>query len=298
MLALAGCATVREAPRNTAPVPASPAPAAEPVTPSAVGTACEGPGYAAAADFNRVAETELSFSPFGRPETGWALYVPQISETIGAGCVPESQGFAKAVAAWQAAHGLTPDGALSPETFLTLKGVWQERRPFVMLRVQGICPAGADEGSLATLNPDEALGDKPVRMRPEALSALRRMRAEAQRDVPDARDDPNLLAAFSAYRSPAADAARCEVEHNCQGTVRAQCSAHRTGLAVDLDVGFAPGFKADNSADFNRLYQSRTPTYRWLVRNAARFGFVNYVFEPWHWEWTGEAPQLSTGLKP
>jgi LAS superfamily LD-carboxypeptidase LdcB len=35
---------------------------------------------------------------------------------------------------------------------------------------------------------------------------------------------------------------------------------------------------------------SGTPAYRWLVANAGRFGFVNYVFEPWHWEWTGEAP--------
>ena len=35
---------------------------------------------------------------------------------------------------------------------------------------------------------------------------------------------------------------------------------------------------------------SRTPAYRWLVANADRFGFVPYPFEPWHWEWTGEAP--------
>ncbi len=32
----------------------------------------------------------------------------------------------------------------------------------------------------------------------------------------------------------------------------------------------------------------QTPAYRWLLANARRFGFVNYVFEPWHWEWTGE----------
>jgi LAS superfamily LD-carboxypeptidase LdcB len=30
--------------------------------------------------------------------------------------------------------------------------------------------------------------------------------------------------------------------------------------------------------------------FRWLVANAYRHGFVNYAFEPWHWEWTGEAP--------
>ena len=33
------------------------------------------------------------------------------------------------------------------------------------------------------------------------------------------------------------------------------------------------------------------PAYRWLVANADRFGFVNYPFEPWHWEWTGEPPK-------
>jgi LAS superfamily LD-carboxypeptidase LdcB len=33
-----------------------------------------------------------------------------------------------------------------------------------------------------------------------------------------------------------------------------------------------------------------TPTYQWLVAHAHRYGFVNYPFEPWHWEWTGEAP--------
>ena len=53
----------------------------------------------------------------------------------------------------------------------------------------------------------------------------------------------------------------------------------------------APGFDADSSADPNRLHQSRNPAYVWLVWNAKRFGFTNYAFEPWHWEWTGEAPR-------
>jgi LAS superfamily LD-carboxypeptidase LdcB len=25
--------------------------------------------------------------------------------------------------------------------------------------------------------------------------------------------------------------------------------------------------------------------YRWLVRNAERFGFCPYFYEPWHWEY-------------
>jgi LAS superfamily LD-carboxypeptidase LdcB len=59
---------------------------------------------------------------------------------------------------------------------------------------------------------------------------------------------------------------------------------------MDVYLGAAPGFVPESSADANRLFQSRTTLYRWMVRHAARFGFVNYPFEPWHWEWTGEAP--------
>ena len=71
---------------------------------------------------------------------------------------------------------------------------------------------------------------------------------------------------------------------------RATCSPHRTGLALDLYVGEAPGFKPDSSADPNRLFMTNTPTYRWLLANAGKYGFVNYPFEPWHWEWIGQAP--------
>jgi zinc D-Ala-D-Ala carboxypeptidase len=118
------------------------------------------------------------------------------------------------------------------------------------------------------------------------LAALLRMAAAARAATPDA--DPDRLKVFSGYRSPSYDDARCETEANCNGLGRAACSSHRTGLAVDLDLGFAPGFAVDSSADENRLFQTRTAAYRWLVRHARHYGFVNYVFEPWHWEWTGE----------
>jgi LAS superfamily LD-carboxypeptidase LdcB len=59
---------------------------------------------------------------------------------------------------------------------------------------------------------------------------------------------------------------------------------------MDLDLGAASGFGPDSTDDANRLFISRGAAYRWMVANAGRFGFVNYPFEPWHWEWTGEAP--------
>src|SRR3989344_4684733 len=107
---------------------------------------------------------------------------------------------------------------------------------------------------------------------------------------PRAPGAPPHLTIFSGYRSPAAGAARCQAEGNCDGIVRARCSAHRTGLAADIYVGQAPGYGPDSTADPNRLFMTRTATYRWLLAHAPRFGFVNYPFEPWHWEWTGEPP--------
>jgi hypothetical protein len=245
--------------------------------------------YGAAAAYNAAAEHNLAFSPFGRAEQGWALYAPALAHEVHSACPADSPGFARAVAAWQARADLTPHGAVDAPTFEAMKAVWQQRRPFVRLRASNVCPAPPDAGHLADV-PDATPGSVAVRLRPGALAALQRMQAAARREAPAIAADPRALTAFSGFRSPDYDAARCAREGNCDGIVRATCSAHRTGLAVDLDLGAAPGFSIDSSADANRLWQTRTPAYRWLVANAGRFGFVNYAFEPWHWEWTGEAP--------
>jgi LAS superfamily LD-carboxypeptidase LdcB len=158
----------------------------------------------------------------------------------------------------------------------------------VRLSAGGICPDASD--SIAAARIDEGYAGKPIHLRPAALRAYRQMVAAAKTEAPEIAADPRNLTIFSGYRSPALDAQRCAAEGNCDGVTRARCSAHRTGLAVDMYVGQAPGHPPDSTADPNRLFMSQTPTYRWLVRNAGRFGFQNYPFEPWHWEWTGEAP--------
>ena len=252
---------------------------------------CEGPrAYNQAAADNAASLNDLIWSPFGRPEKGWAIYGPGIAGEIGTDCAPDTPGFAHALARWRRAHRLDGAGRFDPTTFEAMKAGWQGRRPYVALRASGACPDPPDLSDLAAAAPEESDGGKVILLRPAALAALRRMVEDARRAVPEAAADPERLTLFSGFRDPADDAARCLAEGNCNGVVRAQCSAHRTGLAVDLVMGAAPGFDVDSSADANRLWQTQTATYRWLVAHAGRYGFVNYVFEPWHWEWTGEAP--------
>ncbi|MCA1629010.1 MAG: D-alanyl-D-alanine carboxypeptidase family protein [Acidobacteria bacterium] len=61
-------------------------------------------------------------------------------------------------------------------------------------------------------------------------------------------------------------------------------SPHFTGRALDLYVG---GYDPVSSKDDNRALQTQTKAYKWLVRNAERFGFRPYFYEPWHWEYVG-----------
>jgi D-alanyl-D-alanine carboxypeptidase len=248
-----------------------------------------------AARRNAQSASTLSWAPFGRTEVGWMTYGPLIAHEIGAGCSPASPVFAEALAGWERAHGFPPDGVLTAEQFEAMKTGWHRRRPFVAARTDGACPDPPPEAQLAVVDPAVSYGGKHMLLRPGALAAYHRLLDAARREVPGLKDNPQMLQIFSAYRSPTSDAARCAAEQNCNGIVRASCSPHRTGLAVDVVMGNAPGYPVDSSADPNRLYMAQTPAYRWMVANADRFGFVNYPFEPWHWEWTGEGVSKGNG---
>ena len=240
-----------------------------------------------AAQSNAKSLTAMVWSPFGRMETGWDIYEPQVAEELGTTCPGDSPGFAVALAAWQKKHERDATGIMDPATFAAMKSVWQLRRSFA-LTSRVACPPAPDEAGLALALPAESYDHKKIQLQSDALAAYRRMIGAARGELPALAANPPLLTIFSGYRSPAYDAARCLREKNCQGLTRAVCSAHRTGYAMDLYLGAAPGLAPDSTDDANRLYLSRTDAYRWLVHNAARFGFVNYAFEPWHWEWTGE----------
>jgi zinc D-Ala-D-Ala carboxypeptidase len=249
---------------------------------------CTARGWTSAADANTESVKSLAWAPFGRSEVGWEIYVPLIQHEIGTSCAPQTEGFAAAFAAWQGDRRLLPDGRMKEADFIELKNRVQFRREWVRFTADRGCPDASDV--IAAARPEEGYSGKLIHLRPGALRAYRQLVAAARAEEPEIGADPRNLTIFSGYRSPALDAQRCAAEGNCNGIVRARCSAHRSGLALDMYVGQAPGYPPDSSADPNRLYMSQTTTYLWLVKNARRFGFVNYPFEPWHWEWTGEGP--------
>lgn len=286
-LALAACGpTPARAPASSqeAEIPALPnGPLGPPSPPD-----CRGSGamQQAAAD-NTASLTALDWSPLGVPERGWEAYEPLVAQEIHSACAVQTAGFAADLAHWQQVHGLTPDGRMTAPVFAAFYQALQARRPFAQVEPQD-CPAPPSDAELAAAAPSESYGGKSIRLKPGALEALRRMTAAAKAVNSEIAADPRNLQVFSGYRDPTADLARCAADGSCDNRRRTWCSAHRTGTAVDLYLGQAPGYGPDSTAFESRLYLSKTATYRWLVANAWRFGFVNYAYEPWHWEWTGD----------
>lgn len=281
-------------------LPVTPEPAAELMGGPVAGPAapvsenCASPperGYAASE--NGASLTEREWSPWGRPERGWETYLPLVAKEIGTACPAGSPGFAAALARWQGGRKLDANGVLTAPSFELMRVTWLRRRPFVAAFSKGQCPAGADEAALAPATKQEGYSGKPILLQPGALAAYRAMVKAAREEAPEVEADHRLLTIFSGYRAPAADEARCDAELSCGTLTRARCSAHRTGTALDIYVGEAPGSRPESSDDANRLFQSRSAVYRWLVANGARFGFVPYPFEPWHWEWAGEGVEAA-----
>ncbi len=255
--------------------------------------------FSDAASANSITLYAMEWSPFGSRETGWESYVPLIQNEIGSGCDPTSQGFAERLAAFQQQHGLVANGQFDNATFGVFRGIWQERRPFVMARVRGECPAPPPLSELGYLTIGEEHAERLTRLaRKDVLEAYRAMVAAARAEVPEIAANPELMQIFSSFRDPEADAARCARERNCDGVRRAVCSPHRTGTALDIYVGNLQGYGVDSTNWHSRRYMSETATYRWMVKNAHRFGFVPYVFEPWHWEWTGVSFDAAQGSTP
>ncbi|MCA1589749.1 MAG: D-alanyl-D-alanine carboxypeptidase family protein [Acidobacteria bacterium] len=244
--------------------------------------------FAAAALTNRQLRNSMRWNFGGRVHSGWEIYVPLISQTIGTDAAPDSAEFAAALSKWQAKNGFDSDGVCNDATLGAMTRYWQSQRlgRSNVPQTDRLLSTPINEWYDVTRNPDL------LQLERETYAAYKRMIAAAAKDLGgsikftatgDLAPGEKYLRIVSAFRSPEYQAALRRKEPGAGRIALAKSSPHFTGQAIDIYVGGEPV----TTKDANRLIQVQTPAYRWLVKNAHRFGFVNYFYEPWHWEYVG-----------
>jgi zinc D-Ala-D-Ala carboxypeptidase len=222
----------------------------------------------------------------GKPQRGWQIYWPLIAHLMQIDENPESEAFAQALARWQTSVTLSATGVLDQETWMKMVEHWQ------MCRSKDRTIPTAEK--LITVSAAEFYdSERPAELRQverETYAAYKRMVAAAANDLGLAQDiNGNLsepyLKIISAFRSPEYQQKLRAQSPNSGRAGLAVNSPHFTGRALDLYVGGEPV----STKDANRALQTNTVIYRWLVKNAGRFGFIPYFYEPWHWEYNPTA---------
>ena len=252
---------------------ASPAPLTKPV-------------FVAAAGQNLNLKNSISWAFGGKSQKGWYLYELLIEETIKTEKSAESEDFADALADWQKSAGLNPTGILDETVLAAFIKTWQSNR----LKFAG--SASPDE--LLTVPStdfwDSTRPDDLRRVEREAYAAYKKMVAAAAADKSlnlktDGQGnlalEEKFLKIVSAHRSREHQERLRAASPNSGRAGLAVNSPHFSGRALDIYVGGEPVTTRDD----NRAIQVKTPAYRWLVKNAAKFGFKPYFYEPWHWEY-------------
>ena len=244
-----------------------------------------GKPFADAAKRNALLSTSLVWTFGSKQQLGWYLYTPLIKQLINTKQDSASVQFARAVARWQAKSALKPSGVIDDETLYAMIKTWQDAR--------------LKDRSMA--QPDQLLTSPisdfydPTRAE-ELRQVERRTYAAYQRMVAAAVANRSLgldhkgkelasgekyLKIISAFRSREYQEKLRRESPNSGTAGLAVNSPHFTGRALDLYVGGEPV----DTRDSNRAIQVQTRVYQWLVRNAERFGFRPYCYEPWHWEY-------------
>jgi len=240
--------------------------------------------YVGAALQNKRLRSSLQWSFGGKTQTGWDIYVPLISYAIGTDSDPDSADFAVAISKWQRRSGLDGTGVLDQATLESFTKYWQSRRlgRGSLVATDSLLAAPINDFFDATRSPDLR------QLEAETYAAYQRMIAAAAKDLQLKINSSGGLSAnekflkiISAYRSPAYQESLRKKEPNAGRTALATNSPHSTGHALDIYVGGEPV----KTEDSNRVLQVQTPAYKWLVKNADRFGFYPYFYEPWHWEY-------------
>ena len=232
--------------------------------------------FTAAASQNAVVRNELNWAFGGKPQRGWYLYDLLIGKTLGTNDDPVTADFAEEVAAWQKKRGLRADGVLDEDALMALVSQWQGAR----LKIR----TPAEPGQLVTAPPsdfyDPGRAAELRQVERSSYEAYKEMIAAAAADLKLA-PTSKYLKIVSSYRSREYQDQLRKNSPNAGRAGLAVNSPHFTGRALDIYVGGEPV----DTKDSNRAIQVNTPAYKWLVRNAERFGFRPYFYEPWHWEY-------------
>jgi hypothetical protein len=245
--------------------------------------------FAAAAARNATLGASLDWSFGGKQQRGWSLYLPLIARTLDVDAAADSTDFAQAVSRWQKSARLPSTGVLDRADWMQMIAGWQSRR------LKGA--AYPDASQLVSI-PSSELYDpnRPSDMRMverTTYAAYKRLLAAAisepslglkkKSDI-ELADSEKFLKVVSAYRSKEHQDRLRREQPEAGRAALATRSPHFTGRALDLYVG---GYDPVSTKDDNRALQTQTKAYKWLVRNAERFGFRPYFYEPWHWEYVG-----------
>ncbi len=241
---------------------------------------------ASAATANAGLRNDLTWTFGGKQQRGWYLYDLLIGETLNLHADSATTDFAQSLAVWQKKRGLSADGVLDEDALMAMISQWQSNR----LK------------NKAYATPDQLLTAPPTDFYdPSRAAELRQVERNAyaayKKMVAAAIADPTLKLAHTASGELAPGEKYLKIvssfrSREYQDNLRRQSpnsgsaglavnSPHFTGRALDLYVGGSPV----DTKDSNRAIQVNTPVYRWLVRNADRFGFRPYFYEPWHWEY-------------
>jgi uncharacterized protein YcbK (DUF882 family) len=242
-----------------------------------------------AAERNVMLSRQLSWAFGGKQQRGWTLYVPLISQLIEHEHEDhETADFASALARWQRGAGLHASGVLDNETLARMVSTWQGSR----MKHKGYPTPEQLITAPASEFYDPARPGELRQVEREAYAAYKRMLAAAAADKSlglkltasgELAPEEKFLKIVSSFRSREHQARLRQQSPHSGRAGLAVNSPHFTGRALDLYVGGEPVTTRDD----NRAIQVKTPAYKWLVRNAHKFGFRPYYYEPWHWEYVG-----------
>lgn len=116
--------------------------------------------------------------------------------------------------------------------------------------------------------------------------------------IEDAKKEKVYLGIRSAYRDSAeqayqfyylGDLYKQTMKQRLKHTAPPKFSEHHTGFAIDF-------MDLQNTGNNYSISFEQTPAFKWLQKNACRYGFVmsfpknnkqNIQYEPWHWRYEG-----------